>query len=199
MVKIRRSGNRQSNQYSYGPSCNHTLGSPISKTKSSPWTCNMVQLLDLPSELVSHISSHVTYPDSLSLKHTCKYFQHTIDTNVRDRVSWLLERTKLGLPIPHAQKCNLKTDAGFCSSPEVRQILRNRRKHIECSLHGQGRCLLLRTTACPSLVAARAELNVQRTSLRLLPGFGVEEILLFLQANVYTLVALFLSMLLYKP
>lgn len=158
----------------------------------------MLQLLDLPSELVCHVANQLTYPDSLSLKFTCKYFHHTVQSSVKDRVSWLLDRTKLGLPIPHAQKCNLKTDAGFCSSSEVRQILRNRRKHIECFLYGQGQCLVVGTTLCPSRVSTRTEANAQGMSSRLLPRTGFETILLFLHANIYTLLAMLLSNLLYK-
>lgn len=158
----------------------------------------MVQLLDLPSELVCHIAGEVTYPDSLSLKFTCKYFYDTIDTSVKDRIHWLLERNRLGLPIPHAQKCTFKTDAGFCSSPEVRTILFNRRKHIECFLHGQGRCLVTKTIPCPLTASNRNEGNLQRTSHALLPSSGFEAIHLFLHANLYTLLALLLSTVLYK-
>lgn len=159
----------------------------------------MVQLLDLPSELVCQITGEVGYPDSLSLKFTCQYFYNTVDISVKDRVGWLLERNSLGLPIPHAQKCTFKTDAGFCSSPEVRNILFNRRKHIECSLHGQGQCLVTRTRPCPSTASISKERNAQRTSSTLLPSSSVEAIHLFLQANIYTLLALLLSTILYKP
>ncbi|ETN38017.1 uncharacterized protein HMPREF1541_07640, partial [Cyphellophora europaea CBS 101466] len=89
-------------------------------------------LLDLPTELLSQVVGHLDYPDSLSLKLTCRYFNHTTEHTVRERVGWLIARIEVGLPIPQSQQCNMKTDVGFTASAEVRRILRDRRTHLEC-------------------------------------------------------------------
>lgn len=156
----------------------------------------MVELLDLPCELVCDIVRHVDYPDSLSLKFTCKYFHDTIDHTVRDRVSWLLDRIQLGLPIPCTQKCDFKTDAWFCFSPEVRQILRNRRKHIECTFYGQGHCLIVSTDTCTSIFSCPAGTKGRKSSSGMMST--MKAIVLVLQPSIYSLLALLFSYLLYK-
>lgn len=71
-------------------------------------------LMDLPTELHLLISKELTYPDALSLKHTSRYFYNLVDTGVRLKVAWLMERRMLHLDCPNDRKCNLRTDLEFC-------------------------------------------------------------------------------------
>ena len=88
-------------------------------------------LLILPVELQLQISTSLPYPDALSLKHTCRHFYELVDTGVRLKVTWLLDRKTSKLDIPK-QKCILKTDQAFCSSREIRGFMERRRWHQEC-------------------------------------------------------------------
>lgn len=71
-------------------------------------------LMDLPTELHLLIGKELTYPDALSLKHTSRYFYNLVDTGVRLKVAWLMERRMLHLDCPNDRKCNLRTDLEFC-------------------------------------------------------------------------------------
>lgn len=70
--------------------------------------------MDLPTELHLLISKELTYPDALSLKHTSRYLYDLVDTGVRLKVAWLMERRMLHLDCPNDRKCNLRTDLEFC-------------------------------------------------------------------------------------
>ena len=104
--------------------------------------------LSLPNELHVLIQSELPYPDLLALSLTSTYFHRTIAPTVIDRVSWLIDRANLNLPVPRLQRLRLKTDAEFVSGPEVRRILRNRRTCMECALYGNGRCLVVPGRRC---------------------------------------------------
>jgi hypothetical protein len=68
----------------------------------------------LPTEIHLLISKELTYPDALSLKHTSRYFYNLVDTGVRLKVAWLMERRMNHLTCPNDRKCNLRTDLEFC-------------------------------------------------------------------------------------
>lgn len=68
----------------------------------------------LPPEIHLLIIKELTYPDALSLKHTSRYFYNLVDTGVRLKVAWLMERRSLHLDCPNDKKCILKTDLEFC-------------------------------------------------------------------------------------
>lgn len=70
--------------------------------------------MDLPTEIHVLISKELIYPDALSLKHTSRYFYDWVDTGVRLKVAWLVERRELHLDCPNDRKCNLRTDLEFC-------------------------------------------------------------------------------------
>jgi hypothetical protein len=68
----------------------------------------------LPPEIHLLIARHLIYPDALSLKHTNGYFYHLVDTGVRLKVEWLMERRLLHLDCPSNQRCDLGSDLKFC-------------------------------------------------------------------------------------
>ncbi|TVY38217.1 hypothetical protein LSUB1_G004224, partial [Lachnellula subtilissima] len=67
-----------------------------------------------PPELHLLISSHLTYPDALSLKHTSRHFYTLVYTGVNLKIEWLIERRTLHLDCPHDKKCELGSDMRFC-------------------------------------------------------------------------------------
>lgn len=73
-----------------------------------------VHFMDFPTEIHILISKNLTYPDALSLKHTSRYFYNLVDTGVRLKVAWLMERRLLHLDCPNDRGCILKTDLEFC-------------------------------------------------------------------------------------
>ncbi|KAI4109571.1 MAG: hypothetical protein LQ339_001684 [Xanthoria mediterranea] len=91
-------------------------------------------LTTLPPELHALIIPHLPYPDALALKHTCHLFYHAVDTSIRQKVSWLVDRHARGLPCPQ-KKCIMKTDALFCRG-EVKALMERRRRHQECGTRG---------------------------------------------------------------
>lgn len=155
----------------------------------------MIQLLDLPSELLSGIADQLPYPDSLSLKLTCHYFNNSIQTNVKQRVAWLVSRSGMGLPVP-IMNLNLKTDAGFCSSPEVRQFLLHRRKHWECHVYGDGECLVNGTPTCPDVNKSIYQSCTTRSKNVMFSIVNGEQVYLLLQSNSHILLVLLLSIVL---
>src|SRR5690348_13890383 len=72
------------------------------------------QFTTLPPEIHLLISSNLIYPDALSLKHTSRYFYRIVDTGVKLKVEWLMERRKLHLECPNNQRCDLGSDLKFC-------------------------------------------------------------------------------------
>ena len=103
----------------------------------SPQSHRSPTLSTLPTELHLAISSLLLYPDALSLKHTCRHFYHLVDTGVRLKVEWLVERAELRLPCPSEWQCVLRSDEAFCSKI-VRDMMERRRRHDECGQEGRG-------------------------------------------------------------
>ena len=96
-----------------------------------------VPLAALPTELHICISRHLNYPDALSLKHSSQHFYGLVDTGVRLKVAWLIERKQLQLECPvESGQTVLRSDEAFCRSPKVRKLIERRRRHLEC---GRGR------------------------------------------------------------
>ncbi|KAI4196793.1 MAG: hypothetical protein LQ348_002236 [Seirophora lacunosa] len=116
------------------------LPSPVSSPPTRP------TFSSLPAEIHSLILPHLPYPDALSLKYTSPYFYTIVDTSIRVKVSWLIDRQARGLPCPQ-KKCILKTDAAFCQSSggQVWRLMEKRRRHEEC---GIDRCEVLVGRKC---------------------------------------------------
>jgi hypothetical protein len=104
-------------------------------------------LFTLPPELHLLIFTHLPWPDLLALKHAHPYFYVNIPTTVRQRVSWLLSRAPCGLGLPQ-EKVNMKTDADFCCSHEIRTFLERRRWHLDCKWDGK-QCMVFDGGRCP--------------------------------------------------
>ncbi|POS77158.1 F-box domain-containing protein [Diaporthe helianthi] len=102
---------------------NHSAGTSTQRLQT--------KLMDLPTELHLLITKELTYPDALSLKHTSRYFYNLVDTGVRLKVAWLMERRMLRLDCPNDRKCNLRTDLDFCRGSSVTLLMQRRREHIE--------------------------------------------------------------------
>ena len=102
--------------------------------------------MDLPPELHSMISSYLSYPDALALKHTCRDFNSLVYTGVRLKVDWMLERSKRRLERPMEEECSFQTDRSFCNG-RVRRIMERRRWHLECPRVAGG-CLVLEGKTC---------------------------------------------------
>ncbi|KAK3985163.1 hypothetical protein QBC44DRAFT_251146 [Cladorrhinum sp. PSN332] len=115
------------------------------------------QFSTLPPEIHLLISSHLIYPDALSLKHTNRYFYRLVDTGVRLKVEWLMERRKLHLECPSNQRCDLGSDLRFCRG-SVKLLMQRRREHVECESRPGLGCLIYGTKECP---------NARRLSTRL--------------------------------
>ncbi|KAJ0115439.1 hypothetical protein J7T55_012719 [Diaporthe amygdali] len=101
----------------------------------------------LPTEIHLLISKELTYPDALSLKHTSRYFYDLVDTGVRLKVAWLMERRMLHLDCPNDRKCNLRTDLEFCRG-SVTLLMQRRREHVECESRPGLGCLVHQTPQC---------------------------------------------------
>lgn len=71
-------------------------------------------LESLPPEIHLLISQHLTYPDALSLKHASRYFYCLVDTGLKLKVDWLIERRSLHLECPNDRRCDLGSDLKFC-------------------------------------------------------------------------------------
>lgn len=116
-------------------------------------------LMTLPSELHIQISTYLSYPDALALKHTNRHFYSIVFTGVRLKVAWLVERFKHGLECP-MEKCSFSTDESFCNG-RVRGIMERRRWHLECRRVQNG-CLLVNGQTCrPDLVPAWFKVRAQ--------------------------------------
>ena len=48
--------------------------------------------MSLPTELHIQISSYLSYPDALALKHTNRHFYSLVYTGVHSKIDWLLWR-----------------------------------------------------------------------------------------------------------
>jgi hypothetical protein len=105
-------------------------------------------LSSLPPELHLLIASYLIYPDALSLKHTSRHFYHLVDTGIKLKIDWLVERRQLHLECPNNTKCDLGSDLRFCRG-SVRYgflflTVDGRGDHdtnvtwIDCSCNGEG-------------------------------------------------------------
>ncbi|KAI1273586.1 F-box domain-containing protein [Xylaria sp. FL0933] len=135
-----------------------------------PKSGSKASLAGLPTELHILISKHLTYPDALSLKHTSRHFFYLVDTGVRLKVDWLMERRSLHLDCPNDRRCDLRSDLGFCRG-SVKLLMRRRREHLECESRPGLGCLVFGTTSCAhrrSLARRCARwLRVRLTSIEL--------------------------------
>ncbi|PYH92675.1 hypothetical protein BO71DRAFT_451269 [Aspergillus ellipticus CBS 707.79] len=101
--------------------------------------------MDLPTELHLHISTFLTYPDALALKHTCRHFYSLVYTGVHLKVDWFVERFERKLECP-MEKCSFRTDEAFCNK-RIRGIMERRRRHLECGQFPGG-CLVIEGRTC---------------------------------------------------
>lgn len=130
----------------------HSLPHPISADSAEAMRRTPCpSLLALPPDLLPLLTSHLPYPDVLSLRLTHPYFYHTpllaTDRNIRLKVSWLLDRKARGLSCPREGQTIFRTDAEFCAGWEVRRILRDRRRHWECAWW-KGDCEVVGGASC---------------------------------------------------
>ncbi|KAG7004826.1 hypothetical protein G7Y79_00023g054100 [Physcia stellaris] len=133
-------------------------------------------LLALPPEILIDIIPMLPYPDALALKHTHPSFYNLVDTSVRLKVAWLLDRKVRGLPTPQ-KMCCLGSDSDFCNgglagvwgkgrrrakvedgASQVKSIMARRRRHGECE---GGRCEVLVGWRC----GGRRELDDMKIEL----------------------------------
>ncbi|KAK7997407.1 pH-response regulator protein palC [Apiospora arundinis] len=87
------------------------------------------------------------YPDALSLKHTCRYFYELVNTGVRLKVEWLVQRRMLHLECPNDKRCDLGSDLKFCRG-SVPLLMQRRREHMECESRPGLGCLVFSTKSC---------------------------------------------------
>ncbi|KAF3026683.1 hypothetical protein E8E14_014610 [Neopestalotiopsis sp. 37M] len=102
---------------------------------------------DLPAEIHLLISKQLIYPDALSLKHTSRYFYSLVDTGIKLKVAWLMERRSLHLECPNDRRCDLGSDLKFCRG-SVRLLMQRRREHMECESRPGLGCLVYGTHTC---------------------------------------------------
>ena len=113
--------------------------------RSSESLSPKLNLMDLPTELHFPIADHLPYPDALALKHTCGHFYHLVDTGVKKKVDWLVERFERKLECP-MEKCCFRTDEVFCNS-RMRKLMERRRRHLECR-RMKGGCMVVEGNTC---------------------------------------------------
>lgn len=126
--------------------------------------------LDLPPEIHLLISDLLIYPDALSLKQTCRRFHYLVDTGIKLKIDWLVERRRLHLECPNDQRCDLGSDLRFCrgsvkyvlihkatnsllswvhtNTSSLRLLMQRRREHIECESRPGLGCLVYGTSTC---------------------------------------------------
>lgn len=93
----------------------HELSSPEGDDASSRGGgAAAASLATLPPEIHHLIAQQLIYPDALSLKHTCRYFYSLVNTGVRLKVEWLVQRRMLHLECPNDKRCDLGSDLKFC-------------------------------------------------------------------------------------
>lgn len=121
----------------------HTLPMPDAEHCASK-----LNLLDLPQEIHLLITSHLIYPDALSLKHANRYFYSFVYTGLHLKIEWLIQRRRLHLDCPSDSKCELGSDLRFCRG-SVALLMKRRREHQECDSKPGGRgCLVLGRSIC---------------------------------------------------
>ncbi|KAK8105590.1 uncharacterized protein PG998_003934 [Apiospora kogelbergensis] len=107
----------------------------------------VASLATLPPEVHHLIAQQLIYPDALSLKHTCRYFYELVNTGVRLKVEWLVQRRMLHLECPNDKRCDLGSDLKFCRG-SVPLLMQRRREHMECESRPGLGCLVYSTTSC---------------------------------------------------
>ncbi|OAP56516.1 hypothetical protein AYL99_09695 [Fonsecaea erecta] len=114
-------------------------------------------LASLPPEVHHMVADYLQYPDLLSLKLTNTYFAGLVEPKltVKSRVGWVQARYAQHLPVPTNTRLSFKTDALFVGNPEVKAILRRRRRHLECTNHERGSAFVFSMFAAPIDVPAR--------------------------------------------
>ncbi|KAI0869579.1 F-box domain-containing protein [Hypoxylon argillaceum] len=117
------------------------------ETQCSSKPVSRASLAGLPTELHLLIAKHLTYPDALSLKFTSRHFFYLVDTGVRLKVAWLMERGSLHLECPNNGHCDLRTDLRFCRG-RVKLLMQRRREHLECESRPGLGCLIFGTATC---------------------------------------------------
>lgn len=134
-------------------------------------------LLDLPPEIQFLISEKLAYPDLLALTITHPHFQNhsLVRTSKTARNDWLIDRASHHLALPSRRQCRWSSDREFVSNPEVVDILRRRRRHLECAelcMKGrtEGICLVLEGQLCPYLDESNQYLRNEKWMSAL--GFG---------------------------
>lgn len=91
-------------------SASTSLEDPTIRSPSEP----RVNLASLPTEIHLAVSQLLIYPDALSLKHTNRHFYGLVDTGIKLKVDWLMQRRSLHLECPNDQRCDLGSDLRFC-------------------------------------------------------------------------------------
>lgn len=141
-----------------------------------------LSLMDLPSELHILISSYLSYPDALALKHTCSHFRSLVYTGVHLKVDWLVERFERKLECP-MEKCSFRTDETFCNW-RIRRIMDRRRRHLECRRIAGG-CLVIEGRTCQTdLMSSWLKRQGPRKVARTLSAWGREGGLLLHEINL---------------
>lgn len=144
-----------------------------SQSPSGPQSTS-ANLMTLPSELHIQISTYLSYPDALALKHSSRHFYSIVFTGVRLKVDWLIERFEHKLECP-MEKCSFSTDESFCNG-RVRGIMERRRWHLECRRVRNG-CLLVNGQTCRSdLVPAWFKMRARgkRRVVKVVESWGLE-------------------------
>ena len=129
-------------------------------------------LLGLPLELHELVAFHLPYPDLLALTLTHPVFYHhpTIKTSKVIRVEWLIDRASQRLPLPSQSRCRWSSDKEFVSHPEILDMIRRRRKHLDCAEYVAARgprrasCFVIEGQSCPFL--AESTINLSKETFR---------------------------------
>ncbi|OQD90310.1 hypothetical protein PENSOL_c058G05184 [Penicillium solitum] len=122
-------------------------------------------LMTLPSELHIQISTYLSYPDALALKHSSRHFYSIVFTGVRLKVDWLIDRFEHKLECP-MEKCSFSTDESFCNG-RVCGIMERRRWHLECR-RVKGGCLLVNGQTCRTDLMPTLMIGIMGVLLNLL-------------------------------
>ncbi|CAI7678970.1 unnamed protein product [Penicillium pancosmium] len=155
----------------------------ISST-AGPQQVPIVQLalMDLPTELHIQVAGHLSYPDALALKHSCRHFYSIVYTGVHLKVDWLVERFERKLECP-MEKCSFRTDEAFCNW-RIRRIMERRRLHLECR-RSAGGCSVVEGQTCETdMMAAWLKLQRRGKLMQNLVGWGREALLIAIFAMV---------------
>lgn len=153
------------------------MARPDSPAQIAPLKPNRINLMTLPSELHIQISTYLSYPDALALKHSSRHFYSIVYTGVHLKVDWLLERFERKLECP-MEKCSFRTDESFCNG-RVRRIMERRRWHLECR-RARGGCVVVDGETCQTdLMPAWFKMQVKRRAVRMVGAWGQEGLFVF--------------------